>query len=217
MNILICYCSSFVPSDVYKDNKRRRNSHEIICGKKFANEIEDGKQTVVGNKYKPRPRPHSTSRLCGRGSDYLNALEDNDIKYFCQNTLRLSSLKSFTQTQPKIFCIEKSNIIVLPSLRNEVEDFSNIKETKEGYGNIFNENNKIQEINSNDVVDFVNPTNPIHCEKDCTTNPVTQGIKTATHSVIEEQCIPTYSSKVQETNANENSTELVSGMHEKPI
>ena len=142
-------------------------------------------------------------------------MEDNDIKYYCQNTLRLSSLKSFSQTQPKIFCIEKSNIIVLPSLRNEVEDFDNIEDTKDCYGNIFYENNKIQEISPSDVVDFVNPTNSIHYEKDCTTNPVTQGLKTATHRIIEEKCIPTYASKVQEANANENSTEF--GMHENLI
>ena len=124
---MLCSISvkNFFQPNVYKDNKRRRNSHEIICGKKFANEIQDLKQaSVVGNKYKPRS--HSASRISVRGNDYINALEDNDIKYFCQNTLTLASVKSFSPTQPKIFCIEKSNVIVLPSLRNQVgEDIVN--------------------------------------------------------------------------------------------
>ena len=137
---------NFFHSDVYKDNKRRRNSHEIICGKKFANEIEDLKPaSVVGNKYKPRS--HSASRITARGRDYTNALEDNDIKYFCQNTLTLSSVKSFSPTQPKIFCIEKSNIIVLPSLRSQAgEDIGNSEE-KENYV----ENNTIEDNDFNDT------------------------------------------------------------------
>ena len=133
LNSLI-WCSistkNFFQPNVYKDNKRRRNSHEIICGKKFTNETQDLKQTsVVGNKYKPRS--HSASRINVRGNDYINALEDNDIKYFCQNTLTLASVKSSSPNQPKIFCIEKSNVIVLPSLRNQVgEEIADIRKIK---------------------------------------------------------------------------------------
>ena len=157
LNILSCRLAY---ADVYSDNKRRRNSHELVYGKKFVNEIEDGKQTVVGNKYKPR-RPHSASRISDRGSHYLNSLEDSGIKYYCQNTLKLSSLKGLSPPQPKIFCIEKSNVIVLPSLRTEVENFAEIEEIKNNKVNISKENSDINytdETDSNKGVAFVKTT-----------------------------------------------------------
>ena len=165
---------NFFQPNVYKDNKRRRNSHEIICGKKFANEIQDLKQaSVVGNKYKPRS--HSASRISARGNDYINALEDNDIKYFCQNTLTLASVKSFSPTQPKIFCIEKSNVIVLPSLRNQVgEDIVNdIEEITNVDNNNFIKDNDFGGTNStllNDNCPDLDKSLALENLNDCRTN-----------------------------------------------
>ena len=165
LNTLICSSSSFILSDVYKDNKKRRNSHEIICGKKFANEIEEGKQTVLGNKSK---RPHSTSRINVKRSDYLNASEDNNIKYYCQNTLRLSSPKSDSQTQPKLFTIEKPNAIVLTSLRKEVENWTEDKESSKGKENIADREKVLyttKRVAFNDNVDSVNGNKHINSEQ----------------------------------------------------
>ena len=55
-------------------------------------------------------------------------------------------MKSSSPTHPKIFCIEKSNVIVLPSLRNEVgEHFEEIKISDEN--NSFKDN-KFDRTNS---------------------------------------------------------------------
>ena len=157
-------------------------------GKKFANEIQDLKQaSVVGNKYKPRS--HSASRINVRGNDYINALEDNDIKYFCQNTLTLASVKSSSPNQPKIFCIEKSNVIVLPSLRNQVGgEIADIKEIKSFSDNHSFNDNELDEkyaelVNDNyfDVDKSVLKRNL----KDCTDNVETQKVLNETLNVID--------------------------------
>ena len=137
------------------------------------------KQTsVVGNKYKPRS--HSASRINVRGNDYINALEDNDIKYFCQNTLTLASVKSSSPNQPKIFCIEKSNVIVLPSLRNQVGgEIADIKEIKSFSDNHSFEDNELDEKTAtliNENYSNVDKSALIRNLRDCIDNVETQKV-----------------------------------------
>ena len=146
------------------------------------------KQTsVVGNKYKPRS--HSASRINVRGNDYINALEDNDIKYFCQNTLTLASVKSSSPNQPKIFCIEKSNVIVLPSLRNQVGgEIADIKEIKSFSDNHSFNDNELHEKDATIVNEnYSNVDNSVLIRnlKDCTDNVETQKALNETLKIID--------------------------------
>ena len=146
------------------------------------------KQTsVVGNKYKPRS--HSASRINVRGNDYINALEDNDIKYFCQNTLTLASVKSSSPNQPKIFCIEKSNVIVLPSLRNQVGgEIADIKEIKSFSDNHSFDDNELDEKPAalvNDNYLNVDKSVLIRNSKDYTDDVETQKVLNETLNVID--------------------------------
>ena len=146
------------------------------------------KQTsVVGNKYKPRS--HSASRINVRGNDYINALEDNDIKYFCQNTLTLASVKSSSPNQPKIFCIEKSNVIVLPSLRNQVGgEIADIKEIKSFSDNHSFEDNELDEKTAtliNENYSNVDKSVLISNLRDCIANEGTQKVLNETLNIID--------------------------------
>ena len=106
-----------------KDKNRRRNSHELSYGVKFANEKQQGKTH--------KPRSHSvvgtnigsTDNKCISAADVDNI---DDTHIYCEDRLGLSSAAGGSLLKPKIFCIEKSNVIVLPTL--EGEDYSRIED-----------------------------------------------------------------------------------------
>jgi hypothetical protein len=77
-------------------------------------------------------------------------------------------VKSAFQPKPKIFCIEKSNIIVLPSLQHELENCNNIEVIEENKEKVFNvEKVSLTSavLSSLTSVDFEKDIDTIHHEK----------------------------------------------------
>ena len=123
MGLCVLICSNnLVPTNVCKDKNRRRNSHELIYGVKFANEKQHGKRQ--------KPRSHSVvgTNIDSRDNKCISADVDNidDTHIYCEDRLRLPSPTGGSLLKPKVFCIEKSNVIVLPTL--EGEDYSRIED-----------------------------------------------------------------------------------------
>ena len=123
MGLCVLICSNnLVPTNVCKDKNRRRNSHELLYGVKFANEKEHGK------RHKPRSHSVVGTNIDSRDNKCISADVDNidDTHIYCEDRLRLSSPTGASLPKPKIFCIEKSNVIILPTL--EGEDYSRIED-----------------------------------------------------------------------------------------
>ena len=123
MGLCVLICSNnLVPTNVCKDKNRRRNSHEVIYGVKFANEKEHGK------RHKPRSHSVVGTNIDSRDDKCISADVDNidDTHIYCEDRLRLPSPTGGSLLKPKVFCIEKSNVIVLPTL--EGEDYSMIED-----------------------------------------------------------------------------------------
>lgn len=143
-----------------KDKNRRRNSHELIYGVKFANEKQHG------NRHKPRSHSVVGTNINSTDNKCINADVDNinDTNIYCEDRLRLSSPTGGSLLKPKIFCIEKSNVIVLPTLEGEddsrIEDITD-PEQKEPFGD-----KRCEEIDYDALNDYTDSKTKIDFEVD---------------------------------------------------
>ena len=133
-----------------KDKNRRRNSHEVIYGVKFANEKEHGK------RHKPRSHSVVGTNIGSTDNKCISADVDNidETHIYCEERLGLSSAAGGSLLKPNIFCIEKSNVIVLPTL--EGEDYSRIEDITDEEPKRPCSDKRCEEINygaSNDYTD----------------------------------------------------------------
>ena len=143
-----------------KDKNRRRNSHELIYGVKFANEKQQGK------RHKPRSHSVVGTNIGSTDNKCISADVDNidDTHIYCEDRLRLSSPTGGSLLKPKVFCIEKSNVIVLPTL--DGEDYSRIEDVTdaEQKGNCGDK--RCEEINYDALNDYTDSKTKIDFEVD---------------------------------------------------
>ena len=184
-----------------KDKNRRRNSHELSYGVKFANEKQHGK------RHKTRSHSVVGTNIDSRDNKCLSADVDNidNTHIYCEDRLRLSSPKGDSLLKPKIFCIEKSNIIVLPTL--EGEDYSRIEDITDAEQKGPCGDKCCEEINYGASNDYTDSKNKIDFEVDIKDFRLIQDIfetNNAVRGVIDGEHVTSHLPVVAHTDRNGN-------------
>ena len=106
------------------------------------------------------------TNIDSRDNKCISADVDNidDTHIYCEDSLRLSLPTGGSLLKPKIFCIEKSNVIVLPTLEGEddsrIEDITD-PEQKEPFGD-----KRCEEIDYDALNDYTDSKTKIDFEVD---------------------------------------------------